>query len=207
MVCLVYDEAASSIRIASTMEPAAAINLEDLSTALEVRRREGCEPVFTLDPMNPDATHSMQKKVFVPEWLAGTSVGEVLFQADYHLKELSMGEYEQPVVGMKSCFDYSEMDSKDFKEWSAREWFLVRKAEVQVSDSSVLIPCVKMGVEAREQVLGAQGLQDKQICRPDHPMLKYAEAFTKNFDLIAERKSVIYHLRELAKSSVLAKHL
>jgi len=38
-------------------------------------------------------------------------------------------------------------------------------------------------------------------------MVKYAEAFTKNFDLIAERKSVIYHLRELAKASVLAKHL
>ena len=49
-------------------------------------------------------------KVFVPEWLAGTSVGDVLFQSDYHLKELSMGEYDQPVVGMKSCFDFSEME-------------------------------------------------------------------------------------------------
>merc|ERR1712190_635039 len=38
-------------------------------------------------------------------------------------------------------------------------------------------------------------------------MVKYAEAFTRYFDLIAERKSVIYHLRELAKASVLAKFL
>jgi hypothetical protein len=38
-------------------------------------------------------------------------------------------------------------------------------------------------------------------------MVKYAEAFTKNFDLIAERKSVVYHLRELAKASVIAKFL
>merc|ERR1740130_669631 len=45
------------------------------------------------------------------------------------------------------------------------------------------------------------------ITRPDHPMVKYAEGFTQNFDLIAERKSVIYHLRELAKASVLAKYL
>merc|ERR1719482_1061594 len=50
-------------------------------------------------------------------------------------------------------------------------------------------------------------LQDAPITRADHPMVKYAESFTKNFDLIAERKSVIYHLRELAKASVLAKHL
>ena len=35
----------------------------------------------------------------------------------------------------------------------------------------------------------------------------YAEAFTKNFELIAERKSVVYHLRELAKASVIAKFL
>jgi hypothetical protein len=38
-------------------------------------------------------------------------------------------------------------------------------------------------------------------------MVKYAESFTQNFELIAERKSVIYNLRELAKASVLAKFL
>merc|ERR1719456_2060812 len=64
-----------------------------------------------------------------------------------------------------------------------------------------------MGVEAREQVIKGNSLEDKQLTRPDHPMVKYAEAFTKNFDLIAERKSVVYHLRELAKASVIAKFL
>jgi len=38
-------------------------------------------------------------------------------------------------------------------------------------------------------------------------LVKYAEEFTNSFDLIAERKSVFYHLRELAKASVLAKYL
>merc|ERR1719356_1049292 len=65
-----------------------------------------------------------------------------------------------------------------------------------------------MGVEARSLVQGSNGvMQDAPITRGDHPMVKYAEAFTKNFDLIAERKSVVYHLRELAKASVLAKYL
>ena len=44
-----------------------------------------------------------------------------MFQADYHLKELSMGEYDQPIVGMKSCFDFADMEGFG-KEWSAREW-------------------------------------------------------------------------------------
>ena len=73
----------------------------------------------------------MQMKRFEPEWLAGASVGEVLLQSDYHHKELSMGEYVQPVVGMKSCQDYSAIDQRD--RWSAREWFIVQKAEVRVS--------------------------------------------------------------------------
>merc|ERR1719424_2535263 len=71
----------------------------------------------------------------------------------------------------------------------------------------MLLPYVKMGVEAREQVIKGNSLVDKQISHPDHPMCRYAEAFTKNFDLIAERKSVVYHLRELAKASVIAKYL
>jgi len=211
MVCLVA-EADSTIRVAPTFEPAAAVNLEYLSTALQVRMSEGTEPLFSLDPVDngketeDEADASMQVKRFEPEWLAGTAVGEVLFQADYHLKELSFGEYEQPVVGMKSCFDLSERDSED-SDWSAREWFVVRKAEMHISNDQVLVPYLKMGVEAREQIMGKDGLEDVATTRADHPLVMYADAFTHNFDLICERKSVVSQLREVAKASILAKFL
>jgi hypothetical protein len=212
MCCLVLEEGSKGIRLAPTMEPSAAVNLEYLSLALQVRRKEGREPVFSLDPVERESAHenkysrdSSQVKRFEPDWLAGTSVGEVLFQADYHLKELSMGEYEQPVVGMKSIFDLCK--AEDYQRWTAREWFMVRSAEVLLSDDNVLIPHVRMGVEAREQIHTQSCVQDAPITRGDHPMVKYAESFTRNFDLIAERKSVVYHLRELAKACVLAKFL
>merc|ERR1719401_2412372 len=118
MVTLVLDEESNTIRLGATAEPSAAVNLDYLSTTLQVRRTEGHEPTFSLDAVD---ANSMQAKVFSPEWLAGTSVGEVLFQADYHLKELSMGEFVQPVVGMKSCSDYSAMEEQ--YGWNAREWF------------------------------------------------------------------------------------
>jgi len=211
MCCLTLDESTNSVRLAPTKDPATSINLEYLSLALQVRTRGGRDPMFSLDPKVGDASspadlHAQwQVKRFEPEWLAGTSVGEVMFQADVHLKELSMGEYEQPVVGMKSCFDYSTWEAGE--EWRAREWYVVRKAEMQISEDNVLIPALKMGVEAREQALSAEGLEDKPITRPDHPLVKYAQQFTENFDLIAERKSVVFHLRELAKASLLAKFL
>mmetsp|Transcript_55096 Transcript_55096/g.172754 ORF Transcript_55096/g.172754 Transcript_55096/m.172754 type:complete len:565 (+) Transcript_55096:1-1695(+) len=64
-----------------------------------------------------------------------------------------------------------------------------------------------MGVEAREQILGPNGMEDIKVTKPEHPLVKYADSFTEKFDLIAERKSVINQLRELAKASVLAKFL
>jgi len=117
-----------------------------------------------------------------------------------------MGEYEQPVLGMKSCMDISESEGIN-KEWNARAWFVMKKAEVQLSEDDVLVPCAKIGVEAREQIKGARGLEDAKLTRSDHPLVKYAESFTENFDLIAERKSAIYHLREVAKASIMAKYL
>mmetsp|Transcript_67016 Transcript_67016/g.119210 ORF Transcript_67016/g.119210 Transcript_67016/m.119210 type:complete len:984 (+) Transcript_67016:72-3023(+) len=206
MTCLVFQDKPQSVRVAATHQPAAAVNLEYLSTALAVRRCEGREPMFSLDPVDPQDRHTMQKKTFEPAWLVGTSLGEVMFQADYYLKELSMGDHEQPVVGMKSCFDYAELEGMK-KEWSAREWFMVKKAEVHLSQENVLLPSVRMGVEAREQVKGPQGLEDTAITRKDHPLVKYAQAFTQNFDLIAERRGVVFHLRETAKAAVLAKFL
>lgn len=189
------------------------MNLEYLSLALQVRASEGREPLFSLDPKVSsllDASgdkDGVQVKRFEPKWLAGTSVGEVLFQADYHLKELSMGECDQPVVGLMSCLDLDLSGEGEDKAWRAREWFIVEKADIFLSEGNTLTPFVKMGVEAREQFVGPTCLEDKKLTRPDHPLVKYANDFTHYFDLIAERRSSIYHLRELAKASVLAKFL
>jgi hypothetical protein len=207
MCCVVLEED-NGVHLAPTCEPAAAINLGYLATALEVRRRDGREPLFSLDPCHDGSCEPMQRKRFEPEWLAGTSVGEVMFQADVHLKELSMGEYEQPVAGMRNCMDLSTSDWEG-KPWNAREWFVVKKAEVQLSEDDVLVPQVRMSVEAREQTstVDEDGLlEDKKVTTPGHPLVRYADAFSHSFDLIAERKSVIHHLRELAKAAVMAKY-
>lgn len=117
-----------------------------------------------------------------------------------------MGEQPQPVVGLRSCLDLSE-EAGYGNEWRAREWYVVKKAGVSLAAGNVLAPHVQMGVEARQIVEGPDGLEDACITSPDHPLVKYADAFTHYFDLIAERRSAVYHLRELAKASVLAKVL
>ena len=48
MVCVVIDEETRSIGVASTLEPAAAVNLEYLSTALEVQPLKANPSTFIL---------------------------------------------------------------------------------------------------------------------------------------------------------------
>ena len=128
----------------------------------------------------------------------------MLRQADFNLKEMSMGDWLQPCVGMKSCFDMS-VDSGDW-DWRAREWFVVKHAEVLKSSDNVLVPKLEMGVEARAQVVAASGeVLEDAMTQPDHPLVRYAEALTRNFDLVAERRSVIHELREVTKAQILAK--
>eukprot|EP00913_Durusdinium_trenchii_P005528 g5150.t1 len=133
LCCLVLDEASRTVKVKATLEPSAA-----------VRKTASREPLFSLDPVDPqNLEQSPQKKVYEPKWLAGTSAGDVIM----------------PVVGMSSVFDFSEMTGKE-NQWAGREWFVVRKAEVRMAEDKTLIPHVKMGVEAREQVLTKNGLED-----------------------------------------------
>jgi len=210
--CVEFDVSKHTFRAVEAVQPAGVVNLEYLSIALQVRRMEGREPYFSLDPTPTaswkDRGHAMQVKRFEPAWLMGTSVGEVMFQADYLLKELSMGEHDQPVVGMRSSLDFHDEGVwAGGGSWSAREWFVVNKAEVQMASDGILVPRVDLAVEVREQVATAAGWEDALVTRPDHPLVLYAKQFTKNFDLIAERRSVIFHLRELAKAALLAKFM
>ena len=71
-------------------------------------------------------------------------------------------------------------------ECSAREWLVVRQAEMQLLEGNVLIPHTSMGAEDREQIKGPIGLEEART-KPDHPLVKDAEQFTLKFDVSAER--------------------
>ena len=51
-----------------------------------------------------------------------------------------MGEYDQPVIGMKSCSEFCDAEAAE-RQWSGREWFSVREAQVYVSPDNTVIPC------------------------------------------------------------------
>ena len=68
MCRLVFDESSGRVKIASTVEPAAAPNLEYLATACQVRRRENREPLFSLDPVDLMRPKSPQRPCTGRRW-------------------------------------------------------------------------------------------------------------------------------------------
>jgi len=76
-----------------------------------------------------------------------------------------MGERCQPVSGMRNALDYSEEQGLE-QDWCTREWFIVNKAEIQITKGSVMVPRAEMGVEARETFKSETGLQDVPIRGP-----------------------------------------
>merc|ERR1719401_2617217 len=106
-----------------------------------------------------------------------------------------MGEQTQPVLGMRSCLDFIEEQSRTYKNrddkhkgeevWTAREWFFVENADVVIARDNSILPIVKLGVRACKQVQGSDGLEDAPLTEKDHPLVMYAKQFTRHFDLIA----------------------
>lgn len=202
-VSLCFNPRTCAVTCAQTQRAETSTNLSYLACALKVLTTNGRAPQFSLDPENAhDMQSDNQIKAFYPQWLAGTVFGEILFQADYALKELCFGDKALP--GLPSLFDEAPTATE---AQAARQWFVVRKAWVDQSSDGALVPQVKMGVEARRLVMGPKGYQDADVTDPNDPAVRHAQAFSERIPEACKLMPVINELIEIAKASVLARYL
>ena len=94
-----------------------------------------------------------------------------------------MGEHAQPVLGMKSCHEYSDEDRGE-TNWYALEGFVARKAEVQVSEDIAVLPNVKMDCDPRGVFGGA--VHQLPLDTKDHPD-------PEGYHLATSHRSSIYY--------------
>lgn len=206
LVCVCLDRISGSIGCAPVAPAHAkrAVSLPYLACVLRVMRDYRREPQFSLDPEDPhDLSGPFLVKRFYPEWLSGSVVGEVLFQADYVLKQLCFGDKRLP--GIPSAFD--DDGPQRGEERAARQWFTVRQASISITDDGAIVPHVKMGVEARRLTAGPTGYTDAPYTDPEDPMAKQAAAVTEHFDEVTAHVPVAAQLVELARAMVLAVYL
>lgn len=207
--CVCYNARTGEVGCASAPASAreAGVNISYLATALQVLQEHGREPQFSLDPKDSlNIAGEMQVKKFYPAWLAGTIVGEVLFQADYTLKELCFGERKlKSLPDLPPFFDGDASESKGNK--AARQWFVIRRAGVTVAADGVLVPFCELGVESRRLVQSETGYRDAVDTDPTDSMCVWAQYVSARFAQVAGEVPVIGELVSLAKATTLARYL
>lgn len=206
LVCICHDPATGHVSCAAAPAnvPDSAVNISYLACALRVLHDYGREPQFSLDPKDPhNISGDLQVKAFYPSWLAGTVVGEVLFQADYALKELCLGDRALPFIPDI----FRDPSPSGGGEVAARQWFVVRRAEVLVAADGALVPRVQMGVDARRLVACAKGYEDAQYTDPSDGMVRVARAISDNFMKVAAEMPVVAELLAVARAIVVARYL
>jgi len=209
-MCVCCDPATKQVTVvaAPRSEPRAAVNISYLATALRVLRQTRHEPQFSLDPKNAhDIGGDLQVKMFYPPWLAATVAGEVLFQADYELKQICMGDRQLPCL--PSLLDgqgpWSQQEERGGR--AARQWFVVRRAGVTVAQDGALVPHCELGVDARQLVPSERGYVDAARTDERDSMVRMAKAISEHFAEVAAALPAVAELVHLARATVLARYL
>lgn len=209
------------------------IEMDDLAVALKVMydpKVLNKQISFSLDPLdefNPEGPK--QKKVFYPSIIEGTNLGEDMFQADFLMKQISMGRevislnpletenFELPEsvqdMGLKSELEYHDKKTnnvgKEFRRyWIENEWIdSVRSNEKEkFITSSILFRSSKMKVLSRILEKDSQGKLIDAIVQDEHdPSYKFAKYFTMCYDELSRRFPIFQRMKQITAAIALAR--
>ena len=173
-----------------------------------MQRSENCLRVaFSLDaaePTNPEGPNL--RKVYYPPSLAGTALGDVLFEADYLLKRLSMGL--EPIPPALAALGFvAGIDSDLASEGWNRLWFVPTAIEMNEDSEAVQVLKVTFGVEARGMVRDTSGTLVDAPVQGDSHAKRFAALCTVYHAELAAAFPVIDRLKDAMSAVLLAKFI
>lgn len=218
------------------------VSLEHLAVGLLIvySTSNQYEPSFSLDPWeatNPNGPY--MRKVYYPDeflheqLLQGTTFGEIMFEADWILKQLSLGlEVEQiePILKTKPMvypdhlrntygvkpISVGDQNIKNrwYRLWIVNEVILSTQSNIEsqkiTSGSCLIFGDIKMNVKAKCMIISSQNGQLQDACDDDDQQTeayRFADAVGKNYDNVANHFPILNQLKELTKCVALAKWL
>ncbi|CAD8099758.1 unnamed protein product [Paramecium sonneborni] len=198
------------------------IQISDLITFLKVYydpqfAEYQIDMTFSLEPEENDQemNQPFQQKIYFPQYLEGTTVGEVLYQADFLLKQMSLGiEVLQREPLQTRPFEYGNLDIQPLykldPEYFARLFLKIGKLKLNIIEDKhnhihkLVIEKIDMAVDAK--VVNEQ-LQDEVIQDENNGAYRFAKQFAKIYDSIGEKYPVLFRLRQVLMANYLAKYM
>ena len=212
------------------------VTMSDLAVCLKIYydpsiKHKGIS--FSLDPYDPKTPDGpYMRKVFWPDEvegraiIAGTKVGDDLFEADFILKQLSLGlkvESAEPLkvselvyppelanAGLKASYHLSKKKEYGQTNWS-RKWIVIKgfKKDDLTNDETLgdllILRNLEMGVEARQMMVSGDGkLVDKVVQDPEDGSYDFAQKLTKLYDTATKYYPSFERVRQIGKAMGIA---
>lgn len=199
------------------------INEEDFLVTLAVVYNQ-MEISFSLDPwdpLNPDGPYF--QKVFYPNVLSNTKLGNTMFVADYCMKKLSFGTERIPNK-LKSEMDFildgtNEKSAKKTKPSIARLWLVTDEVSINVNNIEKdgathyylefgdvkMRACSKILVLDPSKPSGLRDCEEPENKNSSNQL--FAKELTRKYDIVCKKYPEFERLRNLAKVIALANYL
>eukprot|EP00928_Gymnodinium_smaydae_P047565 TRINITY_DN31757_c0_g1_i1.p1 TRINITY_DN31757_c0_g1~~TRINITY_DN31757_c0_g1_i1.p1 ORF type:complete len:1000 (+),score=68.62 TRINITY_DN31757_c0_g1_i1:47-3001(+) len=197
---------------------AALWDADDLATAFRAVYDHEVPVSFSLDPAdayNPDG--EWQRKVYVPNMLAGTSIGHAMWRADWLLKQLALDISYNDATG-NATKDFATAIKQYVPEYQSpfelpfdgrsghsRIWITTDAVEFTIDGTSATIAAIKMSVNAMHQEIGTDGrLRDVHIPSSSTDAL-WARVVSTHWDKLVGIFPEFRRLRDVASLVALAR--
>ena len=215
------------------------INIEDLIVPLKIYYDPEikCKSIsFSLDPFEPtNPEGDFMRKVFYPDELEKRSIlestkfGEVMFEADFVLKQLALGiapknltdfpinikdfEYPQELITLGVVPTHKIKTGSSGQQTWNRMWIVIKDINTfnqKDKDNSqyFFINSIKMGIEARQMVVNSKGLLEDMVTQDaQSPDKIFADRLTQLYDVASKYFPSFQKLKQMSKAVALAKWL
>lgn len=198
--------------LVETIEDISNYNIEgDIATIFYLVYTYPDQFSFTLVPADKEnVSGPYQLKVFCPDELEGTVVGNYLWEADWKLKQMDIGYWYDDLTGQHipissempdfiSGFDFY---SKEQQERSfIRLWFVTEKVQFDYAngDNGVIIRPgnVKIKVAAKKLLHDPSAEYGFVDTDETHTAFKFSEYISKNFETISKQVPELQKLKQI----------
>jgi tetratricopeptide (TPR) repeat protein len=209
----VFDSTAGDlILVGKREEGRVALTLDDLVVALRARFRYNEWPLVSIDP-TPDTEKTQMQHVRFEGGIEDTAFGQALFDADYRLKELSMGLSEPRISDFRTAWD-REVEGIDSgglsgqRHVSSRFWFYPITPHVVVREGICVARGLKVGVftEVLSAEIDGRAVENAKEFR-DTTNDAFAHDVSQRFDDLCRTQSSFSRLRGLQELVAVSKAL
>lgn len=162
-------------------------------------------PTFSLDPAEPTNPRGPTLSCVYYGPISGTHLGQVMFDADWLMKQMGLGNVRPAVEGFQDIFEltFARGVNRNSTSTFMRFWITCVDLAVRASEHALVFDGIRLGVKTEKMHESSSGLTSSG--GQEDPVAKqFAQFLTDHFDEIAATQPAFAELKRLSGLLALA---